>query len=110
MSINPTLQGLLEIVASLRAGLFGFADGDRYTLAVHELRGDKLNPVARAAHSAVPRHGRVWSLSEGHVGSAVQQDQMMVSGDIRQTSAWVRSPATDEEDQRNYVSILAKPY
>jgi hypothetical protein len=104
------LQGLLEIVASLRAGLFGFVDGDRYTLAVHELRGDKLNPIARAAHSAVPRRGRVWSLSEGHVGRAVQQDQMMVSGDIRQTSAWVRSPATDEEDQRNYVSILAKPY
>jgi hypothetical protein len=104
------LQGLLEIVASLRAGLFGFADGDRYTLAVHELRGDKLHPIARAAHSTVPRRGRVWSLGEGHVGRAVQQDQMMVSGDVRQTSVWVRNPATDEEDQRNYVSILAKPY
>ena len=34
----------------------------------------------------------------------------MVSGDIRQTSAWVRNPATDEEDKRNYVSVLAKPY
>jgi hypothetical protein len=104
------LQGLLEIVGSLRLGLFGFADEDRYTVAVHELRGDKLHPVARAAHSAVPRRGRVWSLGEGHVGRAVQQDQMMVSGDIRQTSAWVRNSTTDEEDRRNYVSVLAKPY
>jgi hypothetical protein len=104
------LQGLLEIVTSLRAGLFGFKDSDRYTLAVHELRSDRLYPSARAAHIAVPRRGRIWSLGEGHVGQAVQQDQMMVSGDIRQTSAWVRNPGTDEEDKRNYVSILAKPY
>jgi hypothetical protein len=104
------LQGLLEIVESLRVGLFGFAEDDRYTVVVHEVRGDELHPIARAAHRAVPRGGRVWSFGEGHVGRAVQQDQMMVSGDIRQTSAWVRNPATDEEDQRNYVSVLAKPY
>jgi hypothetical protein len=104
------LQGLLEVVGSLRVGLFGFADNDRYTLAVHELRGEKLHPIARAAHRAVPQRSRVWSLGEGHVGQAVQQNQLMISGDIRQTSAWIRNPTTDEEDRQNYVSVLAKPY
>jgi hypothetical protein len=104
------LQGLLEVVGSMRVGLFGFADVDRYTLAVHELRGEKLHPIARAAHSAVPSRDRVWSLGEGHVGQAVEQNRMMVSGDIRQTSAWTCNPATDEEDRRNYVSVLTRPY
>jgi hypothetical protein len=73
----------------------------------------KARPAANVPEiddRAVPRRGRVWSLGEGHVGRAVEQDQMMASGDIRQTSAWVRNPDTDEEDQRTYVSILAKPY
>lgn len=104
------LQLLLEVVASSRVGLFGFENGDRHTVAVHELRGIELYPIARAAHHAVPRRGRVWSLGEGHVGQAVQQSQMMVSGDIRQTSAWIRNSEADDEDRRNYVSVLAKPY
>jgi hypothetical protein len=63
-------QGILEIVASLRAGLFGFTEEERYTLVVHEVRRRKLYPIARAAHSDIPKYGRVWSFGQGHVGEA----------------------------------------
>jgi len=94
----------------MRAGLFRFEDRDRYSLVVHELRGLELHPIARAAHPSVPSRGRIWMLGEGHVGRAVRQNQLLVSGDIRQTSTWVRNPDTNEEDQQNYVSVLARPY
>ena len=104
------VQGMLETVALLRAGLFGFEDRDRYTLIVHELHDSALHPIARVAHPRVPRRGRKWMSGQGHAGQAILQDQFMVSGDIRQTFAWVRNPATDEEDQQNYVSMLSRPY
>jgi len=75
-----------------------------------EARRRKLYPIARAAHPAIPQHGRVWSFGEGHVGEAVRSNQLMVSGDVRHTAAWVRSPRTLTDDMRNYVSVMAKPY
>jgi len=47
-------QGILQIAASMRTGLFRFEDRDRYSLVVHELRGVELHPIARAAHPSVP--------------------------------------------------------
>jgi Domain of unknown function (DUF4062) len=104
------VQGLLDLIASLRTQLFGFRDTDRYTLAVHELRRGKLYAVARAGHAAVPFRNRVWSLGEGHVGQAVEHEQMMVSGDIRSTRAWIHHPSTEDMDRLNYVSVMARPY
>lgn len=104
------VQGVLEVVESLRVGLFGFGESERYTLVVHEARRRRLHPIARAAHPAIPNHGRVWSFGQGHVGEAVRSNQLMVSGDIRHTAAWVRNPSTEAEDMRNYVSVMAKPY
>jgi hypothetical protein len=104
------VQGLLDLVASFRTQLFGFRDGDRYTVVVHELRRGKLHPVARAAHPDVLSRNRVWSLGEGHVGQSVQHEQMMVSGDIRATRAWVHHQSTEATDRMNYVSVMARPY
>jgi hypothetical protein len=104
------VQGVLDVVESLRVGLFGFGESERYTLVVHEARRRRLHPIARAAHPAIPNHGRVWSFGQGHVGEAVRSNQLMVSGDIRHTAAWVRNPNTEAEDMRNYVSVMAKPY
>ena len=104
------VQAVLDVVESLRSGLFSFAEGERYTLVVHEARRRRLYPIARAAHPAIPNHGRVWSFGQGHVGEAVRSNQLMVSGDIRHTAAWVRNPGTETDDMRNYVSVMAKPY
>ncbi|MEP7242664.1 MAG: DUF4062 domain-containing protein [Gammaproteobacteria bacterium] len=107
---RDAVQGLLDLVASFRINLFGFGEADRYTLVVHELRRGRLHPIARSAHPAVRPQGRVWALGESHVGLAVQEDQFMISGDIRHTAAWVRNPTTEEEDAQNYVSVMAKPF
>jgi hypothetical protein len=104
------LKGLLDLIASFRNELFGFRDIDRYTLVVHELRRRKLHPIARAAHPEVPLRNRVWSLGEGHVGQSVQREQLMVSGDIRATRAWIHHESTELADRRNYVSVMARPY
>lgn len=104
------VQGLLDLVASFRTQLFSFRDVERYTLVVHELRRGKLHPIARAAHPDVPSRNRVWSLGEGHVGQSVQHEQMMVSGDIRATRAWVHHPSTEATDRMNYISVIARPY
>ena len=104
------VQGFLDLITSLRIQLFGFRDTDRYTLAVHELRRGKLYPVARAGHAEVPSRNRVWSLGEGHVGQSVEHEQLMVSGDIRATRAWIHHPSTEDTDRLNYVSVMARPY
>jgi hypothetical protein len=76
------VQAILDVVESLRAGLFGFAEDERYTLVVHEARRRKLYPIARTAHPAIPKHGRVWSFGQGHVGEAARSNQLMISGDL----------------------------
>jgi hypothetical protein len=73
------VQAILDVVESLRAGLFGFAEDERYTLVVHEARRRKLYPIARTAHPAIPKHGRVWSFGQGHVGEAARSNQLMIS-------------------------------
>jgi hypothetical protein len=77
---------------------------------VHELRRGKLYPVARAGHAEVPSRNRVWLPGEGHVGQSVEHEQMMVSGDIRATRAWIHHPSTEDTDRLNYVSVMARPY
>jgi hypothetical protein len=50
------------------------------------------------------------ALGEGHVGQSVEHEQMMVSGDIRATRAWIHHPNTEDTDRLNYVSVMARPY
>lgn len=104
------VQELLEVVESFRVELFGFKETDRYTLVVHEARGRQLHSIARVGHPDIKARGRIWKFGEGHVGEAAKRNQLMLSGDVRHTTTWVRNPDTDEEDRRNYVSVVAKPY
>ena len=67
---RDAVQGILETVALLRAGLFGFEAEDRYDLIVSELHGSDLHPIAHAAHPRVPRRDRIWMSGHGRGGSA----------------------------------------
>lgn len=104
------VRALVTTVSTSRQALFRFKDDDRYTLVVHEVRGAMLHPVARAAHSDVPNRGRAWATGQGHVGQTAEQNQLMVSGDMRHTKGWVRDPTYESQDLENYVSVMSKPY
>lgn len=110
IALDKAAQALADLVISYRANLFNIKESDRYAFVVHQARGRKLHPVARAAHTDVPARGRRWGFGEGLVGRAAEQKQFMISGDIRSTAAWVRNPQSDEQDKLNYVSVMAKPF
>ncbi len=107
---EDAIQGVVDIAEALRSSLFGFRDIDRYKLVVHELRDGLLHPIATAAHAAVRLSDRTWPAGKGYVGVALQQKELVLSGDVQKTDAWVRETATVKEDSVNYVSIMAKPY
>ena len=100
---------LLDLCASKRHELFGFTDGDEHNLAVHFREGDVMRAGPRVRHERIPDHNRAWPLGKSHVGLAVEQNSLLVAGDIRQTDGWVFMPKTENEDREHYVSAVTVP-
>lgn len=99
----------LELLAEHRKPLFDYRDADEHNFVVYLREGDALTPYARHSHHAIPTHGRRWRVGQGHVGLAVQQGRLLVSGDIRHTEAWVPSEAR-QTDGAHYVSAVSVPF
>ncbi|GAB5542583.1 MAG: hypothetical protein SangKO_023430 [Sandaracinaceae bacterium] len=100
---------LLRLWKGHRGALLGYTERDRHNFVVYLLEGDRLRPVHREAHPAIPVHGRSWKVGQGHVGKCVAENQLLVSGDIRHTQAWVPSEARPT-DVQHYVSAVSVPF
>lgn len=109
MDASQAMRHLLDLLADHRTSLLGYRDRDRHNFVVYLRDGDVLRPAARVAHSAIPTHGRAWRVGQGHVGLAVEKNQLLVGGDIRNTAAWVPSEAK-ESDRSHYVSAVSVPF
>lgn len=100
---------LLDAWVSYRHELLSFRGEDRHNFVVYVRDGDVLRPVHRKAHHAIPVHGRSWAVGQGHVGTCVAENRLMVSGDIRNTEAWVPAEAR-RTDRDHYVSAVSVPF
>jgi hypothetical protein len=100
------VEFILSLVETDREVLFGFREGDRYNFAVYSHRKGKLHPLARRADKRIRRRNRTWKLGEGHVGLCFQQQQTLVSPDLKHTKSWVVGARSDRV---NYVSAIAVP-
>ena len=107
--VEQALSHLLELVADQKTALLGFHDCDHHNFVVYVREADLLTQRVRATHPAIPTHGRSWRVGQGHVGLAVRNNQLLVSGDIRNTAAWVPSEARDT-DGDHYVSAVSVPF
>ncbi|MFK7988990.1 MAG: DUF4062 domain-containing protein [Sandaracinaceae bacterium] len=106
---EKALFHLLQLIVAQRGPLLGYRDGDRFNFVVYRREGELLVPFARCAHHTIPTHGRSWRVGQGHVGLAVAEGQLLVSGDIRHTQAWVPSEARPT-DREHYVSAVSVPF
>jgi hypothetical protein len=109
LNADDATQKLLELVSTKNFELFSYGRRDRHNLVLHRLVGDTLVPGPRVTHPEIPPRNRRWKLGQSHVSLAIQKNALMVSGDIRETDAWVHDPETDESDRRNYVSAITVP-
>ena len=109
LSVDQALAHLLKLMADQRGPLLGFRDRDHHNIVVYRRSGDMLHPGPREHHPAIPTHGRSWRIGQGHVGRAMQNNQLLVSGDIRNTAAWVPSEAR-ATDRDYYVSAVSVPF
>lgn len=109
LEVREALEHLLALLADHRTSLLGFRDRDHHNFVVYVRDGDVLRQLARVSHPAIPTHGRSWHVGQGHVGLAVQNNQLLTSGDIRNTAAWVPSEAR-ETDRTFYVSAVSVPF
>lgn len=100
---------LLRTWAIFRHALLGFRTEDRHNFVVYLREGSALNPAHREADPSIPTHGRSWRVGQGHVGLAVSENRLLVSGDIRNTEAWVPSEAKPT-DRDHYVSAVSVPF
>jgi hypothetical protein len=107
--VETALRHLLKLFSDHRGPLLGFRDKDHHNFVVYLREGDRLVQLARESHPAIPTHGRSWKIGQGHVGLAVKNNQLLVSGDIRNTAAWVPSEAR-ETDRIFYVSAVSVPF
>ncbi|MBX3269471.1 MAG: DUF4062 domain-containing protein [Sandaracinaceae bacterium] len=102
--------GLLLAGFALHAGdLLGYGADDRHNFVVYRRDGDVLKVSARAAHPAIPVHGRSWRVGQGHVGLSVSRDRLLVGGDIRHGDAWIPAEARPA-DGDHYVSAVSVPF
>jgi hypothetical protein len=108
-TMDQALAQLLARLVDQKSGLFGFRDADHYNFVVYLKDGDLLHQRARQSHPAITSYGRSWRVGQGHIGLAVEKRMLMVSGDIRNTNAWVPS---DERptDRAHYVSAVSVPF
>jgi hypothetical protein len=109
MTVDTALGHLLKLISDHRGPLLGFRDKDHHNFVVYMRSGDRLTQRLRESHPAIPTHGRSWKIGQGHVGLAVKNNQLLVSGDIRNTAAWVPSEAR-ETDRFFYVSAVSVPF
>ncbi len=109
LEVRAAVSHLLELLADQRTALLGFRDRDYYNFVIYQRDGDVLRPFERACHPDIPTHGRAWRVGQGHVGLAVKNNQLLTSGDIRNTAAWVPSEAR-ETDRLYYVSAVSVPF
>jgi len=107
MSAREAHQRLLEFAESRRNDLFGFRDGDRFNLMIYHLDDRRLIAGARVHDPRIQPRNREWAIGEGHVGLAVKENTLLVSGDLRETGAW--SPRRAPSDYENYVSAVSVP-
>jgi hypothetical protein len=80
------VQAVLDVVESLRAGLFGFAEDERYTRVVHEARRRKLYPIQNEAD-----HADAKRLVEKLMGSSDSQDRARMVAQARLIEAYERT-------------------
>lgn len=106
---DTALHRLLQLIVAHRGALLGYRDGDRYNFVVYRREEERLVPFVRCAHPLIPTHGRSWNVGQGHVGLAVAEGRLLVSGDIRHTQAWVPSEAR-ATDGDHYVSAVSVPF
>jgi hypothetical protein len=103
-------QALLVLAESLRTQLFGFAENDRYNMAL--FARDPRNvyrAVARRSHAAIRRHDREWALGDGQVGTAAAMDEPLVTPDLTLSSMRTTDPALREQDETYYRSVVSVP-
>lgn len=98
---------LLRLYEILRHELLGFEDGDRHNFMIYLRERNDLRPGPRVCDPRIRAFGRPWRVGEGHVGLAIEENALLVSGDLRQTAAW--SPKAKPSDAKNYVSAVSVP-
>jgi hypothetical protein len=109
ITAEAAVHGVLDECAKLRAELFGFRDEDRYSFGLYFVDGEELRPGPRAHDRRIQARNRRWRRDQSHVSLAVSRNVMLVSGDIRQTEAWVHDPLSADQDRLNYVSVVSLP-
>ena len=109
LDTRRAIAHLLKLIADHRGPLLGYRDGDEHNFVVYLRDGATLSPFVRETHHAIPTHDRSWAVGQGHVGLAVEQRRLLVSGDIRNTAAWVPSEARTT-DNAHYVSAVSVPF
>ena len=108
-SRERAVELLLALFVYHRRALLSFRDTDRYNFVVYFRDGETLRPKYRAAHPAIESFSRSWRVGQGHVGLAVEKNKLLVSGDIRNTAAWVPGES-HASDRANYVSAVSAPF
>jgi hypothetical protein len=103
------LAHMLALLSDQRAALFGYGALDHHNFVIYLRDGDVLKQCARESHAAIRGYGRSWRVGQGHVGLAVAKRLLMVSGDIRNTAAWVPSEERPT-DRAHYVSAVSVPF
>jgi Domain of unknown function (DUF4062) len=107
---NQAVASVLKLLELDRALLLEFRDEDIHNFVVYLQNGNELQPQVRAHHRDLQPRNRSWRIGEGHIGLAAREpERLFVSGDIRQTEAWV----PDKEragDRASYVSVISAPF
>jgi len=106
--LGSAVQLLLDGFAVHCPDLLGYGPEDRHNFVIYLREGDMLRPAQRSCHPMIPVHGRSWAVGQGHVGLSVEQDQLLVGGDIRHGEAWIPSEARPT-DVEHYVSAVSVP-
>jgi hypothetical protein len=103
------VKTMLLLCQEKKSELFGFRDSDRHNFAIHVRDGDEMMLLNTVRHSDIPNHNRRWKIGAGHIGIAVAQNALLVTGDLRQSDGWSRDGSTDEDDAEHYASVVTVP-
>ncbi|MBS2024361.1 MAG: DUF4062 domain-containing protein [Deltaproteobacteria bacterium] len=104
---SRALDWMFDAAVQHRGPLFGFRESDIYTLTLRKWDGRELVPLVRKTNgpqSAPPS----WKRRQSLAGQAFAAREVLVSGDIRQTDAWVER-AGAEADREVFVSSTCVP-
>jgi hypothetical protein len=109
MSQKDAMQLLLDLCEDNRGALFSYRPDERYNFMLYLRDGQDLVPGPRSSHREIHRRNRKWTVGQGHAGMAVRDNALLVTGDLRQTTAWDAQSNSAQADARNYVSAISVP-